>query len=201
MQSGYDASNDSSGLAGVLQGLFGDSGSPFKKGIDAQQPYFQGAQNFQNGFYQNGQNAMGQYNGWLQGMSDPSEFINKIMGGYSQSPWAKNMQTQSIRSGQNAASASGLSGSTPFAQQLQQNAGQISSQDQQNYLNNVLGVNTQYGSGLNNEMTMGQHAGDFLSKLFSDQGTNAGQAAYGQQAGKNQDWSAGIAGLMKLFGL
>ncbi len=109
------------------------------------------------------------------------------MGKYSQSEWAKNLTHQATNAATNAASASGLSGSTPLSQQIAQNAGQISSADQNQWLQNVLGINTQYGEGQNRMMGYGQHAADELSSLDAQQGGRAGVAAYGQSLGKQND--------------
>jgi hypothetical protein len=133
-------------------------------------------------------------------MKDPQEFIRHIMSGYQESPWARNLQNTAQRAGTNAASASGLTGSTPFAQQLQQNSSNISSADQNNWLQNILGVNTQYGAGLNNQINSGQHATDILSQLFGNQGNMAGGAEYGTQDYKNQGENSIWDNISKLFG-
>jgi hypothetical protein len=132
-------------------------------------------------------------------MSNPSGFINKLMGGYQESPFAKFQQQQGIRAAQNMGSASGLTGSTPLTQFAQQNAQNISSQDMNQWLQNVLGVNAQYGAGLGNLMSGGQGAANNISSLLSQLGVLMGQGAYGQRAGENQDRSNMIGGLLKLF--
>jgi hypothetical protein len=191
--------NDPTGIAGILQGIFGSSGAPYEKGFEATKPYFESATNAQNPFAKAGQEAIPQFQSWTNSMSNPTSFINNAMNQYQESPWAKYLQQQSVRAGQNAASANGTIGSTPFAQQLQQNAQNISSQDMQTWLANVLGINTQYGGALNNQIQTGSHASDILSQLFSTQGNMAGGAAYGQEAGKQQDRNSFIAGLSKLL--
>ena len=80
---------------------------------------------------------MHDYQDWLQTQKDPSKFINDQMANYQESPYAHYLQQQSMRAGQNAASASGLSGSTPLMQQMQQNSGQIASGDMNQWLQNV----------------------------------------------------------------
>ena len=122
------------------------------------------------------------------------------MGQYAESPYAQYLQKQSLRAGQNAASASGLSGSTPLMQQLQQNAGNIASKDQNDWLQNVLGINTQYGQGQNNLMTGGQNAANALTNMNAQMGQQMGQAAYGQQAGKQQDRFNILGGIGNLIG-
>jgi len=180
---GFNAGQFGQGLAGLFGGLFGDSAGPYHEYSD----WLQKAQNAQNPFYNAGVGALGNYQDWLKGMKNPTDFINNMMKNYTQSPFAKYQQDQSIRAGQNAASASGLTGSTPFAQQLQQNAQNISSQDMNTWLQNVLGVNRQYGQGEQNLITGGQGAANQLANIFGQQG----EAAYNARAAGNNDfWNA-----------
>lgn len=198
----FQQSQFGSGLGGLLGGLFGDSGSPYGDAMKQYQEWANKAQNVQNPFLNAGTGAIGDYQKWLQGQQDPSKFINVLMNQYQESPFAKYQQQQGIRAGQNAASASGLIGSTPFAQQLQQNAQNISSQDQNQWLQNVLGINTQYGQGQQNLINGGQNAANALTGLYNNMGQQMGQAAYGQKAGQNQDfWNmiGGGASLAAMF--
>ena len=198
-----------SGLASIFGGLFGDSGSPYGDAMKQYKRYYGQAQDAQNPFYKAGLGGMSNFQDWLGGMKDPSAFINKLMGGYQQSPWAQNLQNQSMRAGTNAASMGGLPngmggagvGSTPFAQQMQQNAGNIASQDQNQWLQNVLGVNSQYGAGQGSLMQGGQRAADMMSSLAQMMGNNMGAGAYGQRAGQNQDMNSIFSGLFHMFGL
>jgi hypothetical protein len=186
------------GLGGLLGGLFGDSGAPYDAAMDQYQKYAKKAESYQNPFFNAGVGAIPDYQKWLQGMSNPSGFINGLMGQYQESPWAKYQQQQSMRAGTNAASASGLTGSTPFAQQMQQNAANISSQDMNQWLQNVLGINTQYGQGQQNLMTGGQNAANALTNMYGNLGQQMGEAAYGKKAGENQDFWNTIGGGLSL---
>lgn len=159
---GFDANMAGGGLAGILGGLFGNSAGPYHEYQDWQKKGLEGYKPFEN---------------WLSSMQNPSEFINHIMGQYQESPYAKYMQQQSVRAGQNAGSAAGLTGSTALAQQLQQNASNISSQDMNQWLQNVLGINTQYGQG---QFGLGGAKAGIYDKL--------GEGAYGARAGENQDF-------------
>lgn len=196
----FDANMFGSGLGGFLGGLFGDSGSSYDKAMQEYQKYMNMAQGTQQPYLDAGKGAIGDYQKWLEGQKDPSGFINKLMGDYSESPYAHNLQQQSLNAGQNAASASGLMGSTPLMQQLQQNSGQIASADQNQWLQNVLGINTQYGQGQNNLMTGGQNAANSLTNMYNQMGQNMGQAAYGKDAGKKQDFWNTIGGGLGMIG-
>ena len=102
--------------------MFGNNGQPYLTLRHEYQKWMQQGINVQSPFLKLVTGAMPDHQKWLTGMQDPSKFINSPMSQYQQSPWAQYQQQQAVRSGQNAASAGGLAGSTPFAQQLQQNA-------------------------------------------------------------------------------
>jgi len=189
------------GLNQFFSGMFGQSGRPYEKGGQEYERFMNKGLEPQNSFLDFGKQGMGNYQQWLDSQKDPSKFINNQMNNYQESPWAKYQQQQSVRAGQNAASAGGLSGSTPFAQQLQQNAQNISGQDQQQWLSNVLGINTQYGQGLNNQIGYGQHAADNISNMYGNAAQYMGDAAYGNEYGHQQDRNNMFQGGWKaLFG-
>lgn len=190
----FDPFNFIGSLGSGIKGLFGHSNQPYDAAKDEYEKYIQQSQQTQKPYYDTGTNAMGQYKDWLETQKDPTKYINKLMGDYQESPYAKYLQEQSVRAGQNAASASGLLGSTPFAQQLQENATNIASGDMNKWLENVLGINTQYGQGQNNLMQTGQHAADQMSNTYNQAGQNMANLTYGSNAGKKQDWWNTIAG-------
>src|SRR5205809_4636302 len=113
----YGGNNGSmNGLGRLFNGLFGNSAAPYEAGGKTLKNYLNQAQNVQNPFMNAGTAAIPQLQQWLQGMQDPSGFINHLMGNYQQSPWAKYQQEQSSRRYGNAGSESGLTGSTPLEQ-------------------------------------------------------------------------------------
>ncbi len=198
MGSGIDFNGLAGGLSSLFGGLFGHSGAPYEAYKDELSKYFNEAKGYQNPFYQAGTGAIPQLQEWLAGQKDPSKFINNLMGQYQESPWAKYMQDQSMRAGLNAASAGGGGpgnmggaglGSTPFLQQAQQNASNISSGDMQNWLGRVLGINTQYGQGMENMVNRGQNAANSLSQLANDFGQRSAEAEMGRSAREGQDSS------------
>lgn len=194
------ARNFGTALPGLAQGFFGDSGKPYEQAWKGYKPFFEQAKTSQNPFYNAGQQAIPQFQNWLSSQSNPSGFINNLLSQYQESPWAHYQQEQGVRAAQNLGSATGLTGSTPLQLQAQQNAQSISSGDMQNWLQNVLGINTQYGAGLHNQEQMGQHAADFLSQLFQGAGEYKGGTNYGQEAGEQSDRNALWAGIAKMFG-
>lgn len=188
------------GFPGIMQGMFGDSGRPYQRAGDAYKPYYEEAKGYQNPFFSAGQGAIPDFQKWLQGQQNPSGFINNLMGQYQESPYAHYQQQQGMRAARNMGSATGLTGSTPLMQQAQQNAQNISGQDMNQWLQNVLGINTQYGAGQSGLMGMGQHAGDYLSQLAGNAGEYMGGTAYGREAGRQQDQNSLWSGIAKMFG-
>lgn len=192
----------SSGLGGLLGGLFGDSGKPYDKAMEQYQQWMNQAQGVQQPYLDAGKQGMGNYQDWLTGMKDPSKFINGLMQNYQASPYTQFLQQQAQNAGINAGSASGLTGSSALAQQMQQNAGNIAQQGMDSWLQNVLGINSQYGQGQQNLMGVGQNAANSLTNMYNQMGQNMGQAAYGKEAGKQNDlWNTIGGGLSMLTGL
>jgi len=181
--------------------LGGDASKPYQDAMKQYQHYGQLATDQQQPYYQAGQQGLGNYQGWLNNMKDPNEFINHIMSGYQQSPYAKNLQQQSLGAAQNAASASGLLGSSPFMGAVQDNAGNIANQDMHQYLSDILGINTEYGAGEQRLAGMGQHSADILSQLYQGQGEQMGSAAYGARAGQEQNRANNFGFLGSLGGI
>ena len=182
------------GLAGLLGGMFGNSGAPYEDAMKQYQHYGNMAQNVQNPFLQAGQGAIGNYQHWLQGMQNPSGFINNLMGQYQESPYAKYEQQQAMRTAQNMGSASGMTGSTPLQLQAQQNASNISSQDMNQWLQNVLGINTQYGAGNQYLMGQGANSANALTNMYGQMGQQMGDAAGNRKAAQNNDFMSMLMG-------
>ncbi len=197
---GFDTQGVLGGLSGLLGGLFTDSSKPYDKAREQYDKYGNMVQGVQQPYLNAGNNAIPQYQEWLNGQKDPSKFINDQMNNYQESPYAQNLQRQSLRAGTNMASANGLSGSTPMAQFLQQNAQDISGKDMNDWLQNVLGINTQYGQGQKGLIDTGQNSANSLTNFYNQQGQNQANAAYGQQAGKNNNTSNILGGIMSLIG-
>jgi hypothetical protein len=189
-----------SGAGHLLGGLFGDSGKPYGDYQNEYQKWVNKAQGAQQPYQDAGTGAIGKYQDWLNKQQDPSGFINDLMGQYSESPYAKYQQQQSLKAGQNAASASGLTGSTPLFQQLQQNSQDISSKDQNQWLQHVLGINTEYGQGQENLINGGQNSANQLTNLYGQAGNNMGEAAYNKGAGKQNDFWTSIGGGLGMLG-
>jgi hypothetical protein len=164
------------GVGGAIGGLFAPNA------FDASKPYFNNASGDINNYYrqavgflnpymQQGQQAMGQYSSMLGNMSNPTQFYNNVMSGFQMTPAQQYAQQQGMNAISNNAAVRGLMGSTEQARNLE-NYGQMSTQQaQQQYLNNILGINSQALSGF----------GD-LTRLGYGAASTAGQ--FGMQAGQ-----------------
>lgn len=190
----FDSGMFDSGLGGFLGGLFGNSGKPYDEAMKQYQEWANRAQGVNQPYLDAGKGAIGDYQDWLKGQKDPSGFINNLMGNYQESPYAHMLQQQAMNAGNNSASAGGLMGSSALMQQQQQNAGQIASGDMNQWLQNVLGINTQYGQGQQNLMTGGQNSAKSLTDMYNNMGKQMGDAAYGKEAGKQKDFWNTIGG-------
>lgn len=175
------------GLQQLFSGLFSQSDKPYKEAGETLEDYLGQAKGYQQPFFDAGTQAIPQLQNWLKGMKDPSSFINTLMGKYQESPWAKYSQEQSLRSAQNMGSESGLTGSTPLMQFAQQNAHDISSQDMNQWLSKVLGINTEYGKGQESLVAGGQNAANSISELLKSFGGDIAKMNFGEESEKNQN--------------
>ncbi len=198
----FDSSMFGSGLGGLLGGMFGNSGKPYDKAMEQYQKFMQMGQGVQQPYLDAGKQGLGNYQEWLQGQKDPSGFINNLMGQYQQSPYTSYLQQQAQNAGINAGSANGTMGSSALAQQMQQNAGNIAQQGMDSWLQNVLGINTQYGQGQKNLVDTGQNSANSLMNMYNQMSQQMGDAAYGKEAGKQNDWwnmLGGVGGIIGSF--
>jgi hypothetical protein len=174
-------------LGSLFSGLFGgDPGNPYKHAANEYEKYAAQAAGFQNPFYKAGTGAISPYQSYVNKMQDPSKFINDLTKGYSTSPQEQYAQDQAMRAATNAASASGLTGSTPYTQFIEQNASDIANQYQQEWLNNVLGINTQYGQGLQNLLGMGQMSANQLTNIYNQMGNNMAEMTYNKEMARQK---------------
>lgn len=202
--SGNDFNANSSGFGGLfplIGDFFSNPGKPYGDASKELARYFPQQQGYLNPFLKAGQGAIPDFQNWLKSMQNPSGFINNLMGSYQESPYAHYQQDQAMRSAQNMGSASGLTGSTPLTQFAQQNARDISSQDMNQWLQNVLGINSQYGAGQMGLMGQGMQAGNAMSQMLGDYARNQAMLKYGQGAANQGRWGNIIGGIGNFFGL
>lgn len=132
------------------------------------------------------------------------------MDNYQMSPMAKYHMAQGMNAGENAAAASGMIGSNANQRGLMQMANNISSQDQQQYFNNMLGLTQGAQASFNPAMQYGyggssQLAGDYMGTggEIGNAYQNQGMArAYGDQArsGGIDNFLGAAGGFLPAFG-
>lgn len=186
--------NNMSALTNILQGLFGFSNDPYGKGMSQYSKYSNQAGGYQKPFYDAGVNSLSPYQARLAQMADPQAYFNSIMGGYNESPYAKYQQQESMNKSINEASNTGMTGSTPFQLQAQKNAQDISSKDMDKYFQDIMGINTDYMSGLNNLISGGEHSADVMTQLKNILGAVMGEGSYKQGIGNQNSFNSLISG-------
>lgn len=192
---------ESGSLGNIFSGLFGNASAPYESASNELNKYIPQAQQYQQPFYEAGTQGLGNFQSWLSNMQNPSGFINNLMNQYQESPSAKYQQQQGIRTAQNLGSATGLTGSTPLQLQAQQNAQNISSQDMNQWLQNVLGINTQYGAGNQALMGQGANSANSLTNLLTQLASAQAGLKFGSQYAGQQQQGGLLSGLGGLFGL
>lgn len=196
-----------------------DMNKGYQQSIDAYQKYLQNAQNTLNPYIQQGQHASnnsmgmsdemmnqfmsmmhggGYQNPQLGGQSQNGLSQNGQPGGsqgtwmdnYNMSPMAKYHMQQGMNTGEAAAAASGMIGSNANTRGLMNMANDISSQDQQQFYNNMMGLGNAAQAGYGPQMQYGAAAGGQLANFNMDTGRQIGNSyqnqgmanAYGDQS-------------------
>ena len=146
---------------------------------------------------QAGQKAQGQYDAL---MNDPSGFINKLMEQYKTSE-GYNFQKDQLTKDLGATAASGGIAGTPLDQMNQGQAIQgLLSKDQQQFLENALGV---YGRGLTGQegtATRGYDASGRMADLRGGALNQQGGLAFHDAQQRNQNQSELFQSLMQALG-
>lgn len=162
--------------------------------------YYQQAQQYQQPFINNAQNAYGGLSEAQSKLLDPAALQAEWMNTYQMSPQAQQAQQLATQSGLDAASSMGLMGSSPALSSLQEGASSIGLKDRDNYLNSLmdkyktgigLGENI-YGTGASSASQMGQNA--------MNMGQNSAQMAFGQQNAQGDLLAKLLGGAAGLFG-
>lgn len=202
-------------MSGAVSSLFGgdDGGEQaakdMQRALEAAQgnikDYYGQAIGYMNPYYSAGTNALNQYQSALAGMSDPQAFYQKMMSGYSMSPQAQFQQQQALKASNQAAAAGGTLGGGAQQKALADWTQQLTNRDQQQYLQNMLGIHNQYMGGLQGLEGQGYGAANTMGgwgmdagKTLADLSSQIGQAqAYGDisKANSRNSLFGGILGI------
>lgn len=193
------------GAAGALGGMFGQNpmhaSMPYMNNAGNQiNQYLGNATNGMNPYMQAGQGALGQYQGMLGQMANPQDFYNKMMAGFHMSPAQQFAQQQGLNAVSNNAGANGMMGSGPEAKALENYAQNNTSQMQQQYLGNMMGMYGQALNGYGNLSNMGYGAAGQVGNWNMDAGQQQAdiQEAEAQEAAAQA--SQNQSGLGSFFG-
>lgn len=139
-----------------------------------------------------GQHELGGYQNELNKMmSDPQGYIQNIMNGYHPSAQYQNQVHQATTAANNAASAGGTLGTGVEQNQLAGEVNNFANQDQQQYLNNVLGVHGQGMQGVGGIVQNGQSMASMLAQLLAKNQQDEGSLNYQNK----EDIDKGIDGI------
>jgi hypothetical protein len=138
-------------MSGILSAMFGDSGEDaykqlskyLEQGIATRKQQEGSAESALNP-YMGDPRLQNQFEQALSGRKDSQGIIDRIMSGYSESPYAKYLTGQGMKAIQNQSAFSGMHGSGAEGKAFQENAQNIASGDMQQYLANVLGLDKDY---------------------------------------------------------
>lgn len=111
-------------------------------------------------------------------LSDPTGFVSKIMDSYYQSPQYKYQAGQASDAAANASAMGGTLGTGFHQNQVADAIQGISSRDMQQFLQNILGVNTMGMDATGNVMNQGYNASKSLADILSGNLRDQGSLAY-----------------------
>lgn len=181
-------------ISGGAEGGYGDMQAEIEKAIQALQGnYDQGRAAYQP-WATAGTNALANLNQYYGKMADPQAYYKQVMSGWNMSPAAQ-MQAQYGQKAMNQSAAAGGTVGTPAQQEgvarFMQN---LVSGDQQQYLDNVMGIGNNYAAGEGNIMNTGYNAAGNIANSYFNQG-NSIAGLYGNmgQAQLQQDMARGGA--------
>ena len=143
---------------------------------------WQKSQDYQQPFWQQGQEQTGRLNTAENNLLNPAGLESQWTQGYETSPYAQQLLRQNQASGLDAASSMGLNGSSAALGNIQQGAGNIVAQDRQHYLNDLM---QKYMSGIGlgqNIYNVGAQTGANLGGQAMTHGENQANLQYGANA-------------------
>lgn len=158
-----------------------------------------------------GGRALPRYESAISPMLDPKTFYNNMMSGYTETPAAKLRQQEGEQAYDRSAAASGMLGSGALGKAISNFTQKNIAADQQNYLNNILGIYEGGVKGYQDLARMGLQGGLGLGNIGASYAGDIGnlygkmsQEDWAQQQQDNQNiWSAlGFGGniLNTMFG-
>jgi hypothetical protein len=151
-------------------------------------------------YIQQGQQAGSRLGGEYERQLDPTTFMNDIMGHYKQSEGYQGRRDDLMKGMGSAAAQGGYAG-TPLAQeQYGRSANKLMADDEQQYLQNALGIYDKGISGEQDFYNKGFGASGSLADFLGSSLTQQGSAAFQGQSQQNQNSSDIMSALAKALG-
>lgn len=186
-------------FSGGKQQGYEDLQNMLGKGMGEMKGYVNQANDILNPYNQNGLSQYGTLQQAIARMQNPQQFMSDMLQGYTMSPMAQHQIAAGNDAAYNAAAASGMTGSTPYLMDVNEQSQQIANRDQQQYLNNAMGI---YNQGLGMSQNL-YNTGFGAAGQMSNNLSSLAQAVanmYGQmgqaQLGQDQAETGGLAGML-----
>ena len=175
-------------------------GRAYKKAGEVEERNFKQSQQIRHPYIQHGEDAYTGYNDMYQKLMHPEQLQSDWANSYEKSPYATNLQQEAMGQGMDAASASGLNGSSAAIANIQKGSTDIMQKDRQQYMNDMMqkylsamGIGSNlYGTGAsmaaNSANAQQQH------------GENQAQMTYGQNAAGGNSFMQFMPYIAAMFG-
>lgn len=153
----------------------------YKSAADTLQNYFNQSGTYYQPLINEGQSAYGDLSSAMKALLDPAALENQWAQSYTESPYAKQVESEATSRGLNAASSLGLMGSSPALQAIQGGTSAIVNEDRQNFLNDLM---QKYlaGTGIaQNIFNTGAQASGQMGQNTLNMGEDMAKLMYGQQ--------------------
>lgn len=190
-------------FSGGQEAGFSDLQRALQQGVGQEQQYFGKGEQMLQPYQAGGTQAFQQALKTLTGQQTPAQTIAGIQAGFQQTPAQKFEQQQALEAARNQLSAQGISGSGAAAQELAQRVSDITGSQEQQYLQNVLGLRQQTLSDLLSGAQIGAGAAGQGAALAGQTGRSLADL-YGQigqaQLGEQQAQAAGTTGMLSGIG-
>jgi hypothetical protein len=170
----------------------------YQNAQEESEKYYNQGQGYLAPYNQGGQTAGNTLQEMLKNLSNPQEFMNKLMQGYQTSDYAKNLMGQAQEHGLDAASSMGLMGSSPALSVIQQGTSNIGNADRQQYLKNLMDM---YGQGVGlgeNIYGVGAGAAGQQSQNAMNQGQTSAGLTFGKTNAPGEMFGKGVKAIGKL---
>lgn len=199
-----------SGITDIFSGGgssgYGDMQGQIQKAIQQMsEKYAQGREGY-SPYTEAGTNALSKYSDFANRFSDPSKFYSDTMSGWDMSPAGQMNQKYGLKAMNQSAAASGMLGSPSQQEQVGQFMDNLVNTDQQNYLNNILGIGNQYMGAQGNLMNQGFNAQNAMNQSFMGEGNalanlynSMGQAQLQQRMAEQGGLNDLLGGAFSLF--